>query len=381
MSEQDLVTGPDWAYITTLLPPDVEQSARRCGAVARCRGIPDAVGLLRMALAYAVTDLSLKDVAGWAASAGVAEITGPGLFYRLRMAEGWLEGLLGQVLHAAVGSAPSGLRWKAVDATVITGPASKGTDWRVHACMDPATGMCTSVEITDVRGGESLGRHDVGPGEVVLGDRAYATARGLDAVRRGGGHVLVRAHPSNIRLCDMDRAPIHLSAREPEVPVLGATTWPVLVPVPPEDKPMHGWRLERATNWIPARAIAGRTRTGSVIWLLTTLADDALSATTALEAYRVRWQIELFFKRLKSQLHMDTLPTRCGPTAKSWMLAKLLAAALAQKLTQPSGPLSPWGYDVLRVRPNTQRLVPVSDRALGAAGGHPRTSPAANGDQ
>ena len=46
---------------------------------------------MRMALAYAVSDLSLKDVAAWAHGLGVAEITGPGLFYRLRESEAWLD--------------------------------------------------------------------------------------------------------------------------------------------------------------------------------------------------------------------------------------------------------------------------------------------------
>jgi hypothetical protein len=33
------------------------------------------------------------------------------------------------------------------------------------------------------------------------------------------------------------------------------------------------------------------------------------------------------------------------------MLARLIAAALAQRLVQPSGPLSPWGYE-LATRPS-----------------------------
>jgi len=80
--------------------------------------------------------------------------------------------------------------------------------------------------------------------------------------------------------------------------------------------------------------------------VLTTVPKKLLSTAAALELYRFRWQIELLFKRLKSLLHLDTLPSRQGPTAKSWMLARLLAAALAQQLVQPSGPLSPWGYQL-----------------------------------
>jgi hypothetical protein len=62
--------------------------------------------------------------------------------------------------------------------------------------------------------------------------------------------------------------------------------------------------------------------------------------------YRLRWQIELLFKRLKSLLHLDSLPSRQGPTAKSWLLARWIAAALAQRLVQPSGPLPPGGLRI-----------------------------------
>ncbi len=81
----------DWAYVQTLLPSDLEESARATKALLRCRNVPDAAALIRMALAYAVSDLSLKDVAAWASALNVAQITGPGLFYRLREAESWLE--------------------------------------------------------------------------------------------------------------------------------------------------------------------------------------------------------------------------------------------------------------------------------------------------
>src|ERR1017187_2642813 len=53
----------DWDYVRTLLPTDLEDSARLTQALRRCRNVPDAAALIRMALAYALTDLSLKDVA------------------------------------------------------------------------------------------------------------------------------------------------------------------------------------------------------------------------------------------------------------------------------------------------------------------------------
>lgn len=88
------------------------------------------------------------------------------------------------------------------------------------------------------------------------------------------------------------------------------------------------------------------------------MAEHEVSIRRACEAvglsratwYRLRWQIELVFKRLKSLLDLDALPSRQGPTAKSWMLAKFLAAAVAQRLVEPSGALSPWGYELREER-------------------------------
>src|ERR1035438_9261543 len=91
-----------WPYLLSLLLPDLAESARESGSLLRYRNIPDADLLMRMALAYAVSDLSLKDVAAWAHGLGVAEITGPGLFYRLRESEAWLEQVLAQTLQNQV---------------------------------------------------------------------------------------------------------------------------------------------------------------------------------------------------------------------------------------------------------------------------------------
>src|SRR6202171_4346189 len=105
-----------WEYVRTLLPADLEDSAKAMNALMRCRNVPDAESLMRMALAYAVSDLSLKDVAAWATAMNLAESPGPGLFYRLREAEGWLAHVLAQTLAAQALEGP--MKWpiRVVDA-------------------------------------------------------------------------------------------------------------------------------------------------------------------------------------------------------------------------------------------------------------------------
>jgi len=178
-------------------------------------------------------------------------------------------------------------------------------------------------------------------------DRAYGTARGLHAVRQQGAHAVVRFNPASLRTCDEKRRRIYLKEKEVEVPKVGVVEYNIKIPVPPPATRSHKtWDSAKAIAWIAARAIAARTRKGDVTWVVTTLPAPQMGAVGILGLYRIRWQIELLFKRLKSLLHLDTLPSREGPTAKSWLLSRLIAAALAQKLVQPSGPLSPWGYEL-----------------------------------
>jgi hypothetical protein len=297
------------------------------------------------ALAYALSDLSLKDVAAWASALHLAEITGPGLFYWLRQAEPWLEQVLGQILSEQVPQAAGGFRLRVVDATVINGPGQKAVQWRAQVSIHPTTGGIRAVELTEDSGGEKFGRHWFGAGDVVLGDRGYATARGVYAVRQPEAHVVVRFNPVTWRTGDEKRRRIYLAEKEAEIPKVGAVELKITIPVPPPATASHKtWDSAKAIAWIPARAVAARTRTGEVTWLLTTLASKQMPAIGILGLYRVRWQIELLFQRLKALVHWDALPSREGPTAKSWMLARLIAAALAQRLVQPCGPLSPWGY-------------------------------------
>jgi hypothetical protein len=211
----------EWEYVRTLLPSDLEESARRTDALVRCRNVPDAAALMRMALAYAVSDLSLKDVAAWASALEVAEITGPGLFYRLRVAERWLAQVLGQVLADQVPRAVGGWPVRVVDATVINGPGDKAVQWRAHVQIDPATGEFRAIELTDDSGGEKLSRHHFRAGEAVLGDRAYATARGVYAVRQAEAHVIARFNPGNLRTYDAQRDRIYLAQKELKFRLLG----------------------------------------------------------------------------------------------------------------------------------------------------------------
>jgi Transposase DDE domain len=66
--------------------------------------------------------------------------------------------------------------------------------------------------------------------------------------------------------------------------------------------------------------------------VFTTLETDLFSASDVLEWYRVRWQIEVVFKRLKTLAHLGHLPKRDDRSSRAWLYGKLLVALLSQKL-------------------------------------------------
>lgn len=373
METQEIFLNDKWSEVLSILPPDLEESARTCGAVERLRKVPSAASLLRMMLAYALSDLSLKDTAAWAKADDIAHLSGQAFHYRLRNGEKWLEHLLGQLLFQRRPENPTDLPLRIVDASVVTGPGSQGTDWVAHMVIDPVAGQFTSVEITDARGAETFMRHTVNPGEVVLGDRMYATARGIEFVVNRGAYPVVRVNPRILKVCDLNKKRIHLESFEGLIAEKGVISLDVLIPTPPDmtGKKSKAWDLKEATSWIPARIVGGRTKKG-VIWALTTLSRKQLSDKAVLKLYRWRWQVELLFKRLKSLLHLDALPTKDGPISKSWLLGKLLAAAIAQILVKPADLFSPWGRDPQpRVGLKSERLVKIPRSVVGAQSSDP----------
>ena len=64
--------------------------------------------------------------------------------------------------------------------------------------------------------------------------------------------------------------------------------------------------------------------------MLVTSLPAAVPTSEVLQAYRLRWQVELAFKRLKSLLGLGRLPAKGEALARSWLLAHLIIALLIE---------------------------------------------------
>src|SRR5438093_1087923 len=123
----------EWPFLLTLLPDDLETSARELGALIRKREVKSAADLLRLALVYGFCGGSLRNTALWAGEAEVAHLCASALLKRLCHAGTWLGRVLVQMLAQRAQAAlprKEGLRIVLRDATVISEPGSCGTDFR-----------------------------------------------------------------------------------------------------------------------------------------------------------------------------------------------------------------------------------------------------------
>ena len=75
--------------------------------------------------------------------------------------------------------------------------------------------------------------------------------------------------------------------------------------------------------------------------VMTTLPQDTMPADAVCALYRLRWQIELAFKRLKSLMGLEEIDAREPRLAKAAVCAKLILAILAESLLGRVLALSP----------------------------------------
>ena len=129
MDKIDIVEA-QWPYVLAMMPADLEQTALSKLALARRREIGSAGDLLRLALLYGFCDLSLRQTAVRASLLGLGELSDVAVLHRLEKAADWLGHLLVQFLQErGLAHRVPPLAVQVVDATTVSRPGSRGTDW------------------------------------------------------------------------------------------------------------------------------------------------------------------------------------------------------------------------------------------------------------
>jgi hypothetical protein len=352
----------EWQAGLARLGVDVDGLARQTGALRRKRAVKSGGDLLRLVLAYSWLDWPLRQVGAWATTLGLAELSDVAVRNRLLNTRVWLGQLVGQALGQVRRSGGAGVV-RLIDATVITQPGSTGTDWRVHVSFDVRRSCLDGWEITDAHGGETLLRHAVEAGDILVADRGYAHRAGLGYLLHARAQLVVRTNGHNLPLETADGKPLALRRwLQGLAPAVRRRERAVWVNAPQGRFPLRliAQRLPAAAAQAAVRRSArasrkkghtpsalSRVMAGWVV-LVSNLPATRWTAVDVLALYRVRWQVELLIKGFKSTLDLDHLRSKHPELAQVYLLGKALAVLLGQCCLPQVRAVAEWFDDTQR---------------------------------
>jgi hypothetical protein len=353
----------DWEVLLTFFPEAWQQKAKELGALRRCRKFAEAESLVRTLLIHLGDGCSLRETAVRAARGNIATISDVALLKRLRSSGEWFRWMAVELMKDWVEKQPSSVfgnefRIRIIDATTIQEPGSTGTTWRLHYSIGLPSLQCDEVYLTSPKVGESFKRYSVHVGDLFLADRGYAYRSGIGHVVRGGGNIIVRIK-LDMPLLARDSSPYPLLEQLRTLSGTRVGDWDVAIQ--DEDLLIPGRicairKSREAAEKARRRIVKESKRKGhepkpetlesaGYIFVFTTL-DVRIPATTVLEMYRGRWQVELTFKRLKSIMGLGHLKKTDIEAARAWIHGKLFVAFLIEALIAAGESFFPWGYPI-----------------------------------
>ncbi len=348
----------DWKVIELVLPEGWQEAARLTGALRRARGFRDAASLLRVMLIHLVDGCSLRETAFRARAAGLTEVSDVALLERLRGCGEWFRWMVERMSRRLSPTTPNvGRRVLLADTSVVRELGAKGSTWQIQYLIDLSTLACEQLQIMTLPGeGESLTRFEVQANDILLVGRALALYNGVRYVIERGGDLIVRPNIVSVLLEDEEGKEIALLSKLRELAVGEARDLTAFMPGDQGSIALRVCAVKKSAQQMrkaqdKVREIASRSQVNlqpgtleaaGYVVVLTTLTQ--VSAQRILELYRLCWQTELAFRRLKSLLQLGHLKRADQAGAKAWLQGKLFVATLIESLVAVGERFSPWGY-------------------------------------
>ena len=339
---------------------DFESRATTQAALVRRRAVGSASDLLRLCFGYVLGRLSLRMLSAWAEDRGIASLSDVALLNRLRGSAEWLEDiaqtLIAQLhpeLAAVARTGTTAQRLCLVDGSMIGAVGTGAKARRLHVVYDLIHQRIDHVDVTDTHTAERLDYGVILPGDIRIGDRGYARYGDLASVLALGGDFIVRTGSNGLRMV-ADNAletPVDLEAlcAQPDIqnslcerrvmickggkgankpaPVAARL---IIVPLP-ADKAITAVKRARqqASRW-QYQPSAKTLAVAGYMLLVTSLGADTWPAERVLAAYRLRWQIELLFKRWKSIIGMSAHRAKDPRLIRCWIATALIVALMIE---------------------------------------------------
>lgn len=353
----------DWDLVTQFFPKGWEDQAKELGAITRLRKIKSASELLRLLLIHIADGCSLREASARAKHGGIATVSDVALLKRLKASSEWFRWMATELLsrRGIDLTPPDWLKEftvKTVDASVISEPGSTGTDWRLHYSMKLYSLRCDQFLLTRQETGESFQNFDIRNNDLMIADRAYGRLKGMKHVQDSGGHYIVRLKSKSFKMYDADGIEYSILSGASSLSIGKIQDLEVFVG--PKNSSRDSVRIcvirksDEEAEKSMRKALLNCSRKQRKVYqetielhryiILATSLPRSISKHQIAALYRMRWQVEVAFKRLKSIMGLGHLPKKDKASAHAWLHGKLFVALLVQSIVDEGIFFSPWGY-------------------------------------
>ena len=355
-------------FIADHMPDGWREKAKELKAFTRVGDYiktPD--DLLRILLLWADMG-SLGETSAFLKGTGDFPLNKNALFERVEKSADWLEWMVKNYLISQryLVDKPDWLKEFRVlltDATTVSKPGSQTIDYRLHDLVELFTLRVVEHRLTGIETGETIKNFSsIGSGDLIIGDRAYGTLSGVMWVKEHEADYIFRWKANSFTLYrksengELEKYDLTSDLQEWEenkiidldlYAISGQQIIPVRVCAKGKTKEAIEAGLEKIkqSNSGDRRKEASELqKTYNKFVVVITSLSSAFSAEQILSLYRMRWQIELVFKRMKSIFHYDQLKAKNDRTARAWLYCALLLAALCETVVQ-NAEFSPCGQN------------------------------------
>lgn len=330
-------------------PEGYKKACWETKAMNRRRGIQDEDTLLILCLFYSYEN-SLIDTQNYASTAFSVNISDVGFMKRFKNCNEWIKWINEHIAleKTTIYEVPEKLKSKnviAVDASDIVSKGAVKQTWRLHYAVNLFSMSTEQFKITPESTGESLKNFELKQNDLVMADRAYATIAGIECCYNAKADFIMRIRNKAFNVYDKDGNKVELSELLKKV---GDTCCDLnlyymnankeLKPIrfcavekTEEEKAFEHKKLIRKESKKQIK-ISEETKFSHNYFFVITSLDETFSAEEILTLYRLRWQVEMVFKRFKSILNLGSMPTKTSGSSEVWLNCKILIALLIEKL-------------------------------------------------
>ena len=348
--------------ISQIIPLLVEGYEAKCyelGIIQRHREIKTPADLMTLCLYHLVNGCTLVEISEVGRLLKIGEFSDVAFMKKFEKCTSWFQWLSEQLMIGIVADYPKPpflerFRVIAFDASEVVEKGRSGQTYRLHYGIDIFKMSSVSYQITKQEVGETLCNFKLYKDDLVIGDRAYGTINGITHCVKSEADYILRLRTNCFAVYDEHGQKIEIISRLRDLKYEECKGFSVyvhgkdgtLIPARICAKRKSREDCESTRKKLLRRASKKQTKLSDAtkqfneyIVVITSL-PAGISAEDILETYRYRWQVECYFKRLKSIMDFGDLPKKRDSSSLAWLNGKIMVALLIE-LLMSKGSFSP----------------------------------------